>query len=312
MTIVSYFKYTLVGVLVLLCGNVLAAERKGIQLVGLSRLSDVSVVSCAAAIKESGCREFEFAFMPFFNLAAPFANVGTLLDIPNVNKVETIFLSWREEKGMKDTWPNVLNTLKLRAREVNSHVNGVRNRVEKIILVPMLEDHWTEAMWLETVHAIAGQIDSGAKIAFRRSQMMGTDVPPSAISTRLKNGTNYTFESTLLEAHRIDHGGSAQVISNDGGLVYQDSEIFGKYETKSSLLNAPGGYCTMASWISGANSTSKVSILWRPSYNLFPRTYSGREIKYQMPGVTLDNRFDSDSDPAFNSFEQEVLKAFLR
>ncbi|MCX5869044.1 MAG: hypothetical protein NTY00_00095 [Deltaproteobacteria bacterium] len=310
MKIVSCFKYALVGML--LCGNVLAAERKGLQAVGLSKLSDTSTINCAAAIRESGCREFEFAFMPFFNPTDPFKNVGTLLDIPNVSKVETIFLSWREEAVMKDTWPNVLNKLNLRAREVNTHVNEVRDRVTKIILVPMLEDRWTEAMWLEAVHTIAGQIDSGAKIYFRRSEMMGTNMPPSSITTRLKNGTSYTFTSTRLEAHRIDHGGSAQVISNDGGLVYQDSKIFSKYETKSSLIDAPGGYCSMASWISAANSTSKVSILWRPSYNLFTRTYSGSEIKYQKPSMSLDKRSDSDSDPAFNSFEKEVLKSFLR
>lgn len=310
MNIVSYFKYALVGVL--FCGNVLAAERKGFQAVGLSKLSGTSIINCAVAIKESGCREFEFAFMPFFNPTEPFKNVGTLLDIPNMSKVETIFLSWREETVMKDTWPNVLNTLNLRAREVNTHVNEVRNRVTKIILIPMLEDHWTEAMWLEAVHTIAGQIDNGAKIYFRRSEMMGTNRPPSSITTRLKNGTSYTFTSTRLEAHRIDHGGRAQVISNDGGLVYQDFKIFDKYETKSSLIDAPGGYCSMASWTAGANSTSKVSILWRPSYNLFTRTYSGDEIKYQKPDVSLDKRSDSDSDPAFNSFEKEVLKSFLR
>lgn len=310
MNIVSCFKYALVGVL--FCGNVFAAEHKGFQAVGLSRFSDTSTSNCAVAIRESGCREFEFAFMPFFNSTDPFKNVGTLLNIPTVSKVETIFLSWRDETVMNDTWPNVLNKLNLRAREVNTHVNEVRNRVTKIILVPMLEDRWTEAMWLEAVHTIAGQIDSGTKIYFRRSEMMGTDMPPSSITTRLKNGVSYTFTSTRLEAHRIDHGGSAQVISNDGGLVYQDSNIFGNYETKSSFLDAPGGYCSMASWISAANSTSKVSILWRPSYNLFARTYLGNEIKYQKPDVSLDKRSDSDSDPAFNSFEKEVLKSFLQ
>jgi hypothetical protein len=176
----------------------------------------------------------------------------------------------------------------------------------------MLEDRWTEARWLEAVHTIAGQIDSGVKISFRRSEMMGTDMPPSSITTRLKNGTRYPFTSTRLEAHRIDHSGIAQVISNDGGLVYQDSKIFGKYETKSSLSDAPGGYCSMASWTSEANSTSKVSILWRPCYNLFTRTYSDGEIKYQKPEISLDKRSDSESDPAFNSFEKEVLKSFLR
>ena len=310
MNTISYFKYALVGVL--FCGNVFAAEHKGFQAVGLSRFSDTSTSNCAVAIKESGCHEFEFAFMPFFNPTDPFKNVRTLLDIPNVSKVETIFLSWREETAMNDTWPNVLNKLNIRARKINTHVNEVRNRVTKIVLVPMLEDQWTEAKWLEAVHAIAGQLDSGVKISFRRSEMMGTDMPPSSITTRLNSGAIYTFTSTLLEAHRIDHGGSAQVISNDGGLVYQDSKIFGNYETKSSLIDAPGGYCAMADWISTANSTSKVSILWRPSYNLFTRTYSGSEIKYQKPSVSLDKRSDTDYDPAFNSFEKEVLKSFLQ
>ena len=310
MNIIAYVTYILVGVL--LCGNVFAAERKGIQAIGLSKLSDTSTNNCAAAIRESGCHEFEFAFMPFFNATNPFKNVETLLEIPNVSKVETIFISWRNETEMNDTWPNVLNTLKLRAMKVNTHVNEVRGRVSKIILVPMLEDWWTEALWLEAVHIIAGQIDNGTKIYFRRSEMMGTNMPPSSITARLKNGTNFTFTSTWLEAHRINHDGNAQVISNDGGLSYQDSKIFDKYETKSSLIDAPGGYCSMASWISEANLTSKVSLLWRPSYNLFTRTYSGDEIKYEKPDISLDKRSDSDSDPAFNLFEKEVLKSFLR
>ena len=59
-------------------------------------------------------------------------------------------------------------------------------------------------------------------------------------------------------------------------------------------------------------SSSKVSLLWRPSYNLFTRTYSGNEIRYQKPDELLENRTDSDSDPAVNAFEKEVLKSFLR
>lgn len=310
MNIAPCLKYALIGLL--FCGNAFAAERKGFQIVGLSKLSGTSTSNFTTAIRESGCREFEFAFMPFFNPTDPFKNVGSLLDIPDVLKVETIFLAWREENVMKDSWPDVLHNLTLRAREVNSHVNGVRSRVEKIILVPMLEDRWTEAKWLEAVQAIAGQIDSGEKVYFRRSQDAATNMPPSAITTRLKNGMSYTFTSTRLEAHRIDHGGIAQVISNDGRLVYQDSPILTKYETKTSWTNVSGPSRSLVSWTTEANSTSKISILWRPSYNLFSRTYSGSEIKYQTPSEPLDKRTDSDSDPAFNSFEQEVLKSFLR
>ena len=138
MKIISFCTYVLIGLL--FSGNVFAAERKGIQAIGLSRWSDASTGNLAAAIKESGCRRFEFTFMPFFNPEEPFKNVETLLAIPKIGKVETIFLSWRDEKAMNGGWPEALDILKQRAREVNSHVNGVRDRVEIIVLVPMLED----------------------------------------------------------------------------------------------------------------------------------------------------------------------------
>lgn len=303
---------TFVLVALLMCGNVSAAERKGLQAIGLSRWSGTSTGNIAAAIKESGCQTFEFAYMPFFNTEDPFNNVDTLLAIPKVHKVETIFLSWRDEKSMNDTWPKALDTLKKRAQQVNSHVNGVRKKVENIILVPMLEDQWTQARWLEAVHAISGQLENGAKVYFRRSVNSGGDMPPSTIVTRLKNGKSHTFTSTRLEAHQIDHGGNAQVISNDGRLVYQDAMISGKYEKESSLIGGSGEYTTIAKWTSEANTTEKVSLLWRPSYNLYARTYQDKEIRYQKPEELLEKRSDNDSDPAMNAFEKEVLKSFLR
>ena len=68
----------------------------------------------------------------------------------------------------------------------------------------------------------------------------------------------------------------------------------------------------MANWISEANSTSKVSLLWRPSYNLYTRTYTGSEISYQKPDVLLEERSDSETTPAVDSFEKEVLISFLK
>jgi len=65
MNIIAWCTCALVGLL--LCGNVQAAERKGIAAVGLSRLSGASAGNLAAAVKDSGCRQFEFTFMPFFN-----------------------------------------------------------------------------------------------------------------------------------------------------------------------------------------------------------------------------------------------------
>ena len=239
--IMSFCTYVLIGLL--FSGNVIAAERKGIQAIGLSRWSAASTGNLAAAIKESGCRRFEFTFMPFFNPEEPFKNVETLLAIPKTDKVETIFLSWRDEKAMNGSWPEALDILKQRAREVNSHVNGVRDRVEIIVLVPMLEDTWTQARWLEAVRAIAGQMDSGAKVSFRRSVNSGGDLPPPLLSARLKNGKDHTFTSTRLEVHRIDHRSRAQVISNDGRLVYQDAKVSGKYETKSSLIDGSRRVC---------------------------------------------------------------------
>ncbi len=307
---ISWCTCVLVGLL--FCGNVFAAERKGVQLIGLSRWSEASASNLAAAIKESGCSKFEFTFMPFFNPGDPFRNVETLLAIPKVRKIESIFLSWRDEEVMNGGWAKALDTLRERARQVNSHVDEIRDKVDNIVLIPMLEDQWTQARWLEAVHVIAGQMDSGAKVTFRRSVNSGSDMPPPLISTRLKNGKDHTFTSTRLEVHRIDHRGPAQVISNDGRMVYQDSEISGKYETKTSLAGGAGEAASLSAWTAEANSSSKVSLLWRPSYNLYTRTYSGNEISYRKPDVLLQNRTDSDRDPAVNAFEKEVLKSFLR
>lgn len=309
MNIIACCACALVGLL--LCGNVHAAERKGFAAVGLSRLSGASAGNLAAAVKESGCQQFEFTFMPFFNPDNPFNNVNTLLAIPKVRKIETIFLSWRDEKVMNDGWENALATLGRRAGEVNRHLNGIRNKVDNIVLVPMLEDKWTQVRWLEAVLIIAAQLDSGDRVTFRRSVNSGSDLPPATISARLKNGTRHSFTSTRLEAHRIDHGGNAQVISNDGRLVYQDVRFFGEYETKSSLVDS-GESRSFADWTSEANAVDKVSILWRPSYNLYTRTYAQGLITYRKPDVLLENRSDSDSDPAVNAFEKEVLKSFLQ
>jgi hypothetical protein len=310
MNIIAWCTCALVGLL--LCGNVQAAERKGIAAVGLSRLSGASAGNLAAAVKDSGCRQFEFTFMPFFNPGNPFNNVDTLLAIPNVGKIETICLSWRDEEAMNDDWEIVLATLGKRAGEVNRHLNGIRHKVEKIVLVPMLEDQWTQARWLEAVHIIAGQLDSGDRIFFRRSVNSGSDMPPTTIVARLKNGTSHTFTSTRLEAHRLDHGGNAQVISNDGRLVFQDARMFGRYETKAALDDGAGESRSLADWTAEANATAKVSLLWRPGYNLFTRAYADSRITYQKPDEPLEKRADSDSDPAVNAFEREVLKSFLQ
>jgi len=87
---------------------------------------------------------------------------------------------------MNDDWEIALATLGKRAGEVNRHLNGIRHKVEKIVLVPMLEDQWTQARWLEAVHIIAGQLDSGDRIFFRRSVNSGSDMPPTTIVARLK------------------------------------------------------------------------------------------------------------------------------
>lgn len=300
------------ALLLLLAQPAQSAERKGIQLVGLSKMSDTSVQNCAAAIRESGSTTIEFAFMPFFNVTDPFKNVDTLLALPNVSKVETIFLAWRDESVMNVSWAHSLTVLKTRAQAVNTHIEKIRSKVDKIILVPILEDNQTQAEWMQAVHTIAGQLDSGDKVYFRRAHIFAiTPLPPSSIETKLKNGIGYTFTSTRLEAHRINHGGAAQVISNDGGFVYQGLAINGKYEKTTSLPEAPGGYRTLTDWTKDANTTTKVSILWRPSYNLFTRSETDNLLKYTKVG-TLDQRLDSDTNPAFNAFEKEVLKTFLR
>ena len=295
----------------LIAQNSSAADRKGIQIVGLSKMSKQSATNCASAIKQSRISTFEFAYMPFFNASNPFNNVGTLLDIQGVSKVETIYLSWREESSMTGSWDNASNVLKSRAQAVNTHINSVRGRVEKIILVPMLEDNWSSDRWLTVAKSIANQLDSGSKVYFRRCPVSSSSTAPSSFTAKLKNGSNYTFDSIRLELHQINHSSSAQVISNDGGFVYQNISIGGKYESSASFPNAPGGYTTLANWTADANKSSKVSNLWRPSYNLIRRDNSKSLIMYYKE-KTLDQRTDSDSNPAFNSFEMEVLKTFLK
>jgi hypothetical protein len=127
----------------------------------------------------------------------------------------------------------------------------------------------------------------------------------------LKNGTTYAFTNTALEAHKIDFGGSAQVISNDGGFVFQPAPLLGMYEDASSLGGISGGYATTESWFGAAKASSKTAMLWRPAYNLWSHTITYGYISYKIPSVTLDQRFDNEADPFFNMFEAALVRSFL-
>ncbi|MFA6135473.1 MAG: hypothetical protein WC869_15785 [Phycisphaerae bacterium] len=284
--------------------------KKGLQLVGLSKWSTVGTTNCRQAIIDSACKSFEFSYCPFFNVVNPFGNADILNSIP-ISITETVFLGWRNESVMSGDWGATLAVLSNRAAQVNVHVNEIRGRVAKIVLVPVLEDYWSDTQWMQAVQVIASQLDSGTKIFFRRSHMLNTSIPPESIVTTLKNGTTCAFTNTALEAHKIDFGGSAQVISNDGGFVFQSAPLFGMYEDASSLSGISGGYATTGNWFDAAKVSSKTAMLWRPAYNLWSHTITYRYISYKIPSVTLDQRFDNEADPFFNMFEAEIVKQFL-
>jgi len=286
-------------------------NKNGLQVIGLSKWSVASTTNCAEAIIDSRCTGFEFSYCPFFNPDSPFRNANILNSIPTISITETIFLGWRNESAMQGDWSVTIEVIKDRANTVNTHINEIRGRVTKIVLIPVLEDYWREDQWLQAVAVISSQLDSGDKVYFRRSHMLNTDIPPEIITARLKNGENYSFVNTYLEAHKIDFGGDAKTISNDGGFVYQAVPVLGMYEDAGSISGMPGGYATTDNWFSSAKKSSKTAMLWRPAYNLFPRNIQNSRISYALPGVTLDKRFDNGADPFFNTFEAEIVKQFL-
>lgn len=286
-------------------------NKDGLQLVGLSKWSETSTRNCADAIIASTCRQFEFSYCPFFNISDPFGNADVINSISDVKITETIFLGWRQEALMLEDVSYVLQTLSNRAEQVNKHINEIRGRVDKIILVPILEDYWTEGQWLQAVRVIAAQLDSGDKVTFRRSEMMNLNPPPTNIVTRIKNGQSYNFTGVYLEAHKIDFTGEAKTISNDGGFVYNSSILLGLHESAEGLKGMPGGYKTFAKWLPEAKASAKTVMLHRPAYNLFPRSISNGYISYRIPSITLDNRTDDNSDPAFSSYEAAIAQQFL-
>lgn len=285
-------------------------NKDGLQLVGLSKWSTASTHNCAEAVISSRCGSFEFSYCPFFNLANPFGNADILNSIP-VEVTETIFLGWRQEALMLEDVSFVLETLSDRAEQVNTHINEIRGRVSKIILIPILEDYWTEDQWLQAVRVIAAQLDSGDKVTFRRSEMLNTDPPPTNIVTKLKNGKDYNFSGVYLEAHKIDFTGEANTISNDGGFVYNSGVLMGLHEDSNSYSGRSEGYATLDKWSIAAKGSTKTAMLWRPAYNLHTRSISNGYVSYTYPSITLDNRVDDNADPAFNAFEAALVKRFL-
>jgi hypothetical protein len=295
----------------ILNANNIGINKDGLQLVGLSKWSHTGTDNCANAVKASACRNFEFSYCPFFNLVAPFRNANVLNSIPGIAVTETIFLGWRQESAMQGDWNTTLATLRNRASQVNIHANEIRGRVAKIVLIPVLEDYWSSDQWLQAVKVIASQLDSGTEISFRRSGMLNAYEPPLNIMATLKGGKSYVFTDTLMEVHKIDFSGKGQVVSNDGGFVFQPTEILGLHEDASSFSEHRSGCATLDDWSASAKASTKTAMLWRPAYNLFPRTIENGRISYKLSDVTLDNRVDNDANPFFSKFEAALVEKFL-
>jgi hypothetical protein len=295
------------------------AEHKGLQLIGLSMLSETSVLNCAQAVNESNPDIFEFTFMPFFNNTEyRFVNAQILLDnIKGIKKIETIYLGWRDEKELKSTpFQTRKDTITLRASLVNAHIRDVRSKVDKIVLVPILEDVQSLDEWVELCRAIASQLESGDKVSFRRNPMKDSTAsrPRSSLSLYLKGQAYPTSFETDYELHKIvtyKPDDPEHVASNDGDLVYQDAPLNGMSDLQEVYTS---GFMKLDAWILQAYNSSKVSLLWRPSYNLFTRSISPENEKryiYNTNGLTLDNRSDDSQNPCINDFEQSVIRQFL-
>lgn len=290
-----------------------SAERKGLAIIGLSRLSQNSVDKIGSAVTESGIRRFEFSYMPFFNSNRPFDRAKRLINGLRADlrsrTTETIYLAWKEESLVKRL---EFGKFEERAKRLNNRINDVAAYGGRVVIVPVLEDQWNEKTWLKALRVIAKNLDPKhrARIRFRRCPEGTTDSLEirGKLDLRMSDGKVYTFPKADLEFHRETHDGKANVISNDGGLVAQDKPIrIGDYELRDAMQYFERKAVALDDWIVEANRQSRASLLWRPSFNLFSWESKNGVRSYKKKGE-LPDRLDQGLD----DFEAYVIRKFLR
>jgi hypothetical protein len=296
----------------------LAASRKGVQLVLLSRWSRTSCDNFLSVAKSpSAPTDIEIAFVPVFNRSNPYGNASYVVNaLLGAGKRVTVavHLSFKGDGALTDA------QLEADAAAFNTGLfKSFANRVT-FKLSPSLEDRWSSTEFQRRARLVATKLDwailtsSTTNLQIRRSAETDTLALPNTL-TVTKPGTTLT-KSLILQREAHGYYGSASgynAYSNDGVCVYADTRFSnGQYENASSCTNAdpnkqPTKY-TVTSFISGAASYPNAVLLWRPAYNLFTKSVSSAGyVTFQKIG---DPYARSDAG-AFDANEKEVLKRFL-
>lgn len=291
----------------------LAASRKGVQLILLSRWSQTSRENFLnVATQPNAPRDIEIAFVPYFNRSNPYGNAQYIVDrllAAGKNVTVAVHLSFHtatDYQLQSDAW--------------NFNVLFFKPYAHRVVfkIVPSLEDQWSYRDFKRKSEIVLKQLDR-ALLGTGRHQLrrspdpnpifpgMRESLPPSltvnGISVLLQKEAHWTFENAT----------GFNAYSNDGILVYADFRFSnGQRETTATADNASGAPSTkypLSTFTTRANSFPNAVLLWRPAYNLFQKRVENGVVKFSKVGPP-ETRPDYDSAPAFDSNEQEVLRRF--
>lgn len=296
-----------------------AAQRVGVQAVVFPRWNSTSVRNMVNAVNSASPAEFELSQVPFFGSSNRWDNTVNFLGglTPNIRVVGTFFGSFHTDQSGYDLGKRALELNKFLVTPKLALGNQAPvARLSRVVISPQLEDRWNDTTWIAKSRTMLDQMDENAvlrsgKLELRRSVL---SQPTSLRTLTYKRGTRtYTFP-VVVERHGVSSRPSQGVWSNDGDFVYREATIAGVRETKASMVDETGAAkttMTLARFSSESRATAAAVNLWRPAYNLWPRTTSGGRVTWtrRINGTQAWNRVDSYT--AFDDREARVLREFI-
>lgn len=305
-----------------LAGGAVAASRKGVQLVLLSRWSKASCDGFLSVAKSAQAPvNIEFGFVPVFNRSNPYGNARYLVDqLRGAGKRVTVavHLGFKCDGSFTDA------QLEADAAAFNSgfftqYANRVTFKVS-----PCLEDRWSQEVFLRRAKLVASKLDwntlnsSTTDLQIRRSPETDRSSLPATITVTKPGSTQ--SKNVILQREFHGYFGDAagfNAYSNDGVCVWSEVKFANRqYEDVNSCRNAdppnqPTKY-TVASFITGTNSYSNAVLLWRPAYNLFTKSVNSQGyVTFSKPASPYDDPYRRNDAGAFDANEKEMLKRFL-
>lgn len=297
----------------------LAASRKGVQLVLLSRWSQTSRDKFLSVAKDARApAEIEIAFVPIFNRSKPYANAKYIVEeLLKAGKRVTVAVHLAF-KGDGD-----FTEKQLQADAATFNSSFFKDYASRVTfkLSPCLEDRWTKDTFVKRAKLVAAKLDwttlnkATTNLQIRRSPEKDKSALPATISVTKPGGTQ--TKSIILQREYHGYYGDAagfQAYSNDGVCVWSDLRFSnGQYEDVESCKNAdppnqPGKY-KLTDFTTAAAGYGNAVLLWRPAYNLFTKTVAANGyVKFDKPATAASDRIDAGS---FDDNEKEALKKFL-